>query len=78
MVLIEKRSCWQLFRLVLMLHVEILMVNDRGKVNLQTHHILHSPALHSTVDATPVADILRRHCRMALGSCSRLKKSYGQ
>ena len=62
MVLIEKNSCWQLCRLVLMLHVEILMVNDRENVNLQSHHILHFPALHNTVDATPDADILCRHC----------------
>ena len=56
-----EKSCWQLFRLVSMLHVKILMVNDREKVNLQSHHIFHSPALHNTVDAMPGAEIFHRH-----------------
>ena len=73
----EEKSCPQLFRLVLMLHVEILMVNDREKVNLQSHHILHSPALRNTVDTMPGADILHRYCQMALGGCSKLEEVMG-
>ena len=52
----------------------MLNLNDHTKENLQAHHILHSPALQNSVDATPVAEMLRRYCQMALGGCSRLEK----
>ena len=73
----EKKSSCQWSRLVLMLHVERLMLNDKKKVNFQAHHILHSPASYNTVDAIPGAEMLCRHCRMVLGGCSRLEKVGG-
>ena len=65
----EKKSSCQWSRLVLMLHVERLMLNDKKGVNFQAHHILYSPALYNTVDATPGTEMLFRYCRMAHGGC---------
>ena len=53
------------------------MLNDEKKENSQVHHIFYSPVLHNTVNATPGADMWRRHCQMALGGCSRLEKVVG-
>ena len=73
----KKKSCCQWFRLVLMLNVKRLILNDKKRVHFQAHHILHSPASYNTVDAIPGAEILYRHCRMAHGGCSRLEKVGG-
>ena len=52
----------------------MLNLNDKTKENLQAYHILQSSALKNTVDVTPVTEMLHRHCQMALGGCSRVKK----
>ena len=60
-----------------MLHVERLMLNDKEVVDFQAHHILHSPTSYNTVNTTPGAEMLCRHCRMAHGGLSRLEKVGG-
>ena len=56
----------------------VIVFNDKKKANMGAPYILHSPTLQNTVDAMPGAEILRRHCRMSPGGCSRLKKVVGK